>query len=127
MSGIRHFSQKNFTKRRFAARNRTRDPDDLSRLYTYRQSVKNLLSARICAARLIQLQADRPGCLFFCFFRRNFSCVQINVFSVDRLKIIVKIKIFIFKVIVKIFALIFFRLFKIINKTCSGTADCSKT
>lgn len=62
MPGIRHFSQKNFTKCRFAARNRTRDPDDLSRLCTYRQSVKNLLSARICAARLIQLQADRPGC-----------------------------------------------------------------
>ena len=68
MSGIRHFSQKNFTKRRFAARNRTRDPDDLSRLCTYRQSVKNLLSTRICAARLIQLQADRPGCLFFRMF-----------------------------------------------------------
>ena len=64
MPGIRHFSQKNFTKRRFAARNRTRDPDDLSRLCTYRQSVKNLLSARICAARLIQLQADRPRLSF---------------------------------------------------------------
>ena len=70
MPGIRHFSQKNFTKCRFAARDRTRDPDDLSRLCTYRQSVKNLLSARICAARLIQLQADRPGCLLLCLLRR---------------------------------------------------------
>ena len=70
MPGIRHFSQENFTKRRFAASDRTRDPDDLSRLCAYRQSVKNLFSTRICAARLLQLQADRTGCLFFCFFRR---------------------------------------------------------